>query len=229
MFSIVIPLYNEAQNINELLREIKQQNFPYKNFEIILVDDCSIDDTIKVIKENNDLSNIQIIKNNENRGQSYSILKGIKKSSYDIIVTIDGDGQNNPRDILKLLKIYLSDKEIKLVGGIRSNRKDKILKIISSKIANFIRSKIFNDDCKDTGCSLKVFDKKSFLEFPFFNGIHRFLPALFKGFGHKTTFYNVDHRERKFGYSKYGTLDRLFRGVRDIFVVLKIIKNKKIK
>ena len=146
MFSIVIPLYNEAQNINELLREIKQQNFPYKNFEIILVDDCSIDDTIKVIKENNDLSNIQIIKNNENRGQSYSILKGIKKSSYDIIVTIDGDGQNNPRDILKLLKIYLSDKEIKLVGGIRSNRKDKILKIISSKIANFIRSKIFNDD-----------------------------------------------------------------------------------
>ena len=115
MFSIVIPLYNEAQNINELLREIKQQNFPYKNFEIILVDDCSIDDTIKVIKENNDLSNIQIIKNNENRGQSYSIVKGIKKSSYDIIVTIDGDGQNNPKDILKLLKIYLSDKEIKLV------------------------------------------------------------------------------------------------------------------
>lgn len=229
MFSIVIPLFNEAQNINGLLREIENQNLPYKNFEIILVDDFSSDDTVKVIKENNKLSNIKILKNNENRGQSYSIFRGIKKSSYDIIVTIDGDGQNNPKDILKLLKIYLSDKEIKLVGGIRSNRKDKILKIISSKIANFVRSKIFKDNCKDTGCSLKVFDKQSFLEFPFFNGIHRFLPALFKGFGHKTAFYNVDHRQRKYGYSKYGTLDRLLRGIRDIFIVLKIIKNKKIK
>ena len=121
--SLIISRYRED------LDWLKQ----YKNFEIILVDDCSSDDTVKVIKENNKLSNIKILKNNENRGQSYSIFRGIKKSSYDIIVTIDGDGQNNPKDILKLLKIYLSDKEIKLVGGIRSNRKDKILKIISSK------------------------------------------------------------------------------------------------
>ena len=103
---------------------------------------------------------------------------------------------------------------------------DNALKIISSRVANYIRKNILNDDCNDTGCSLKVFEKKIFLEFPFFSGMHRFLPALFKGYGYKTNFIEVDHRKRLGGTSKYGTMDRLFRGIRDIFIVKKIIKNK---
>ena len=115
-----------------------------------------------------------------------------------------------------------------MVGGIRKKRQDSFIKILSSKIANYIRSKILNDNCKDTGCSLKVFSKNIFLEFPYFDGIHRFLPALFKGYGHKTDFINVNHRVRKYGKSKYGTIDRLFRGIRDIIKVKNII-NKQIK
>ena len=95
---------------------------------------------------------------------------------------------------------------------------------LSSKFANSIRSKILKDDCLDTGCSLKVFDKNIFLNFPYFNGIHRFLPALFKGYGYKTYFINVDHRPRKKGKSNYGTIDRLYRGIIDIIKVRKIIK-----
>ena len=98
--------------------------------------------------------------------------------------------------------------------------------MLSSKIANIIRSRILKDQCKDTGCSLKVFNKKIFLSFPYFNGIHRFLPALFKGYGYKTVFIDVNHRSRKFGMSKYGTMNRLFRGIRDIIKVNKILKNK---
>ena len=136
---------------------------------------------------------------------------------------MDGDGQNNPKDISKLLNKYFSNKDIYLVCGIRNNRKDNFIKILTSKIANRLRIIILKDDCIDTGCSLKVFDKEVFLSFPFFNGIHRFLPSLFIGFGHKVKYMSVSHRPRLGGISKYGTFDRLFRGIRDIIKVRNII------
>ena len=224
MFSIVIPLFNEEKNIINLFKEILHNLKKYKNYEIILVDDLSTDNTIKIIEEFS-YTNLKIIKNTKNNGQSYSIHKGVENASNDIIITLDGDGQNDPHDIPKLLNIYLNNQKIKLVAGIRNKRKDNIIKIISSKVANGIRSRILNDDCSDTGCSLKVFDKKIFLNFPYFNGIHRFLPALFKGYGYQTKFVNVNHRKRKFGISKYGTIKRLLVGVRDMYKVLKILKN----
>ena len=121
---------------------------------------------------------------------------------------------------------FNDNQDVKLIGGIRRNRKDNFTKIISSKIANFIRSRILRDECEDTGCALKVFDKTIFLSFPFFNGVHRFLPALFKGYGHKTLFVDVNHRKRNHGRSKYGTMNRLFAGIRDILKVNKILKTK---
>ena len=133
--------------------------------------------------------------------------------------------QNNPSDIPKMLSIFYQD-NYKLVGGIRKNRKDNFFKIFSSYAANFIRRLILKDDCNDTGCSLKIFDREIFLMFPFFDGIHRFLPALFKGFGYKTVFIEVNHRKRHKGISKYGTISRLLWGIRDIYKVLKILKNK---
>jgi dolichol-phosphate mannosyltransferase len=229
MFSIVIPIYNESQNLKKLVTEIYISLKDYKKFELIIVNDASTDGTIEMIKELQKSFNFVLLNNPNNRGQSYSITKGIKESNFNVIVTIDGDGQNNPMDIPDLLETFLKNKNISLVGGIRKNRKDSFLKIISSRLANIIRSKILNDQCEDTGCSLKVFDRKIFLNFPYFNGIHRFLPALFKGYGYKCYYVHVDHRAREKGFSKYGTFDRLYRGVIDIIKVKKIIKNHKYK
>ena len=225
MFSLVIPLYNESRNIKFLIDEIISNLINYKNYEIILVNDASTDDTSYVI-DSLTFKNIKILTNTKNKGQSFSIHEGIKNSSHNIIVTLDGDGQNDPADISKLYELYLNNENVKLIGGIRRNRKDNYTKIISSKVANFIRSRILNDECEDTGCALKVFDKKIFLSFPFFDGVHRFLPALFKGYGHKTIFVDVNHRKRNYGISKYGTMNRLFVGIRDIAKVNKILKNK---
>tara|TARA_B100001057_G_C22797598_1_gene930268 strand:+ start:72 stop:755 length:684 start_codon:yes stop_codon:yes gene_type:complete len=225
MFSIVIPLYNEEKNIVNLLNEIDNLSDLYKNFEIILVDDCSNDNTLKVISSIED-NKIKILRNTKNYGQSYSIDKGVSNSFNKIIVTLDGDGQNDPSDIPKLMDFYLSNNEIKLIGGIRKKRKDSFIKIVSSRLANFIRSRILNDDCVDTGCSLKIFDKEVFMSLAYFDGIHRFLPALFKGYGYKTSFINVNHRERKYGISKYGTINRLIRGIRDMIKVRNAIKKR---
>ena len=227
MFSVVIPIFNEEQNISNLLFEIKNSLSGFKDYEIIYVNDSSKDKSLiileEIVKKNN---NIRILNNEKNKGQSYSIFQGVKEASFDIIVTIDGDGQNNPIDISNLVKLFLSDKKISLVGGIRTKRKDSLVKIFSSKIANYIRAKILNDECSDTGCSLKVFDKRVFLDFPYFNGMHRFLPALFKGYGCNTMFIEVDHRHRKHGNSKYGTFDRLYKGIFDMIRVKKILNNK---
>ena len=225
MFSIVIPLYNESENIKPLLREIFTNLLSHENFEIVLVNDASTDNTSNVVK--NLINNkVRILHNKTNRGQSFSIHKGIQNSSFDTIVTLDGDGQNDPADIPKLINKYFESNKLKLLGGIRSKRKDSLIKVLSSKIANKIRSKILNDGCQDTGCSLKVFDKKIFLTFPYFDGMHRFIPALYKGYGFETNFIDVNHRKRKYGTSKYGTMNRLFKGIRDLIKVRNILKNK---
>tara|TARA_B100000886_G_C20390434_1_gene478012 strand:- start:687 stop:1376 length:690 start_codon:yes stop_codon:yes gene_type:complete len=226
MFSVIIPLFNEEYNIIPLINEINTHLEDFNEFEIILVNDASDDSTLKIVKKIKN-NKIKIIDNLLNEGQSFSIHKGVKNSNYNIIVTLDGDGQNDPSDIKKLLKLYKSKPDIKLIGGLRKKRQDSFIKIISSKIANYFRSTILNDDCPDTGCSLKVFSKEIFLSFPYFDGMHRFLPALFKGYGHKTLFIDVNHRKRKFGYSKYGTMNRLFKGIIDMIKVKKIIKKNK--
>ena len=223
--SIIIPIYNEKENIDKLIYEINtvlnNQSF---NYEIIIINDASEDldeDDINFLSK---LKNTTIFSNKYNKGQSFSLIEGIKKSSYKNIVTIDGDGQNNPKDLPLLLNKYFSDHDLFLVGGIRFNRKDNLIKLFSSKIANNVRKYLLKDDCDDTGCSLKVFDKEVFMKFPEFRGIHRFLPALFKGYGKNTYFINVDHRPRIHGSSKYGTLSRLFIGIIDLIKVAKFIK-----
>ncbi len=220
--SIIIPAYNEYPNLTILIDEINNSLKNKINYEIIIVNDCSTDSTQNLLK-NKIFNNCVILNNKKNLGQSYSIWRGAKKANYNIIVTIDADLQNNPIDIIKLYNAYMNNDKLKLVGGIRTKRKDNFIKVYSSKIANKVRMMILKDRCPDTGCSLKVFDKKIFLSFPYFDGIHRFLPALFNGYNYDTLFINVDHRTRKFGLSKYGTIDRLFRGIRDIIKVKRII------
>ena len=229
-FSIVIPIFNEELNISNLVKEIYSSlKTLHVDYEVIFINDASQDNSRHKILELISKMNMEIklIENKFNKGQSYSLSKGIQQSKFNTIVTIDGDCQNNPADIPKLLKIYFEKDDIYLVGGIRKMRKDNFIKIFSSKIANNVRKFILNDNCDDTGCSLKVFDKTTFLSFPFFTGIHRFLPALFIGFSKKTFFIKVDHRKRLYGKSKYGTVNRLIIGITDLLKVIKIIKNFK--
>ncbi len=224
-FSIVIPVFNEAQNIEKLINEV---SFNLKNcdYQLIIVNDGSVDNTIDIIKRIKS-NNIELINFEKNYGQSYSIYNGIKHSKNNIIVTLDGDLQNDPSDIRKLLEIYTNNDEIKLISGIRKNRKDTFLKIVSSKIANFIRSLLLKDNCPDTGCSLKVFDRSIFLKIIYFNGIHRFIPTFFENMGFKALYVNVNHRKRIAGMSNYGTIDRLIRGIIDLYKVKKILSNMK--
>ncbi len=220
--SIVIPCFNEEDNVINLVQEIDKYINSYE-FEIIVINDASNDNTKKKINIlMKKYSNLRLLSNSHNMGQSFSIIRGIKNSKYMNIITLDGDGQNHPKDIPMMINNYFTG-NYDLVSGIRKKRKDKLIKIISSKIANKIRSFILKDDCEDTGCSLKIFKKKVFLSFPEFDGIHRFIPALFKAKDKKIKFVIVHHRKRKYGKSNYGTLDRAFKGIKDIFKVLKII------
>ena len=225
-FSIIIPVYNEEENILILIEEIIKSIESKFTYEIIIVNDCSTDDTDKKLSQFLKFSWISTIKHKKNLGQSKSILTGINNSKYDTILTIDGDLQNDPKDINKLLNCYFMN-DYSLVAGIRKKRKDSFIKIASSYLANKIRSHILNDNCVDTGCSLKVFRKNEFLKFPFFDGIHRFLPALFIGFKKKVFYIEVNHRYRISGVSKYGTFNRLIRGIIDTNRVSKIIRNQK--
>ena len=220
--SIIIPVYNEEKNISILIDEIdKSCNF-LAEYEIIIIDDCSDDNTINVIKLKKK-PNLKVIKNKQNFGQSYSIYRGVENATFDTIITLDGDLQNDPCDINNICQIYFTNKDIKLVSGIRNKRKDSALKIISSKIANRVRSFILKDNCPDTGCSLKVFDKNVFLQIPYFDGLHRFIPAFFVGMNFNVKYVNVNHRYRKYGFSKYSTLSRMFKGIYDIYRVKKLI------
>lgn len=224
-FSIIIPVYNEQKNISKLFNEITNSIDKNLNYEVLFINDASNDETLTEIKKISS-KNISYINNETNLGQSLSIYKGVENSKYDTIVTIDGDLQNDPVDIMRLVNIYYEE-NLCLVAGIRNKRQDSLVKIIASKLANRFRMIILNDNCIDTGCSLKVFSKSKFLKIPKFNGLHRFLPALFKSFDCKIKFINVNHRARIYGNSKYGNLLRLFQGFRDIYKVIKIINRIK--
>ena len=224
--SIVIPIYNESKNIKILFDEIKNSIKNNIEYEIIFVNDNSNDDSYIYLNQLKSHKKLKIINNKYRSGQSRSIYNGIINSTYETIVTLDGDCQNDPGDINNLVLTFFENVNLKLIAGIRGKRKDSALKIISSKIANYVRNLFLNDNCPDTGCSLKVFDKKIFLNFQFFDGIHRFLPALFVGFDHQVKYIKVNHRNRKFGKSNYGTIKRLIDGIKHIFLVKKMISKK---
>ncbi|MDB4861412.1 glycosyltransferase, partial [Alphaproteobacteria bacterium] len=210
-----------------LIDNILKQNILFSDMEIIIVDDFSNDITDKIMQKYENMKNILYIKNEARSGQSKSISNGIKKSKYTNIITIDGDGQNDPSDFSILVNHYNSDQYC-LVSGIRKFRKDNFVKIFSSKVANFVRSLILNDHCQDSACGLKLFSKDIFLKINFFDGMHRFLPALFIAYGVKPVYVNINHKPRIKGISKYGTADRLIRGLLDLHKVKKMINKIKI-
>jgi len=225
--SLVIPVFNEEKNIKLLLDEVYVSGVYDLLNNITVIDDCSTDNTKLILKKiRTKYSKLNIIYNKNNKGQSHCIYYAIKSISDNIIVTIDGDLQNDPKDILGLIKIFQT-KKYDLIGGIRKKRKDNFSKIIASRIANKIRKFILKDNCDDTGCSLKIFNKNFFLNIDYFNGIHRFIPALYAAQNAKCFFIKVNHRPRINGKSKYNNFNRFIWGVRDIIKVKNIINKLK--
>lgn len=224
--SIVIPVHNEAGNIRTLLLEIDQIFTPSEDLEVVVVDDHSTDNTLEILRELKGIFPfLRVICHRKRYGQSMALLSGIKMAQADLIITMDGDGQNDPNDIPRLVNTFEENRsDFLLVTGKRRKRKDTWLKRVSSKVANKIRSYILKDETPDTGCGLKVFRRSDFLSIPAFDHMHRFLPALFLAMGGRVISVEVAHRPRQKGMSHYGTLDRLWSGIWDLFGVFWLMR-----
>ncbi|OGT45254.1 MAG: dolichol-phosphate mannosyltransferase [Gammaproteobacteria bacterium RIFCSPHIGHO2_12_FULL_41_20] len=226
--SIVIPVYNEAENIMPLLAEIQAILQQQTNYEIIMVDDGSTDDTYSaVLSAQKKIYQVKIIRHQYNYGQSASIVSGVRMASLSWIITLDGDGQNDPRDIkilLDMLQQQSNQEKPILIVGHRQKRHDRWLRRLSSRIANHIRHALLRDHCLDTGCSLKLFKRDDFLKLPHFDHIHRFLPALFIRANGEVLNVPVSHRPRLYGQSKYGVMNRLWIGIIDLLGVMWLLR-----
>ena len=219
--SIVIPIYNEQNNIIQLIKEVRSALEKKINYEIIIIDDGSDDNTYEVVNKIKKIKkNVNIISHKKNYGQSIALRTGIIEANNEYIVTLDGDGQNDPRDILKLIKSFDTKVSFMMVIGNRVNRIDSIAKKVASRLAFQIRRLLLKDTTPDTGCAIKVFRKKDFLQLPFFNHIHRFLPFLFNTFGGKIISIPVNHRSRNSGISKYSNFQRFLVGINDLYGVI---------
>lgn len=214
--SIIIPVYNELDNVESLYQEIAGVlSTPDYSFEVIFVDDGSTDGTkerLNLLAKKHPF--IRAICHKKNFGQSAALLSGARAAQYPWLITMDGDGQNDPADIPLLCQKLTSEKNVVL--GNRQKRDDNFLRRLSSRVGNGIRRGLLSDECPDTGCSLKLFSKEAFLTLPHFNHMHRFLPALFKRAGFQLVNVKVNHRPRKHGVSKYGVMNRLFVGIHDL-------------
>ena len=215
LLSVVIPLYNEAENIAPLCAEIADA-LRGRAYEIVLVDDKSTDDTLAAIPK---LPEIRVLELAHNTGQSGAMYAGIQAARGDILVLLDGDRQNDPADIPRMLEALEEGSGVDLVCGYRASRKDTFSKRLTSRIANAVRSRFTHDGVRDTGCTLKVLRKECREALLPFNGMHRFIPALIKGMGYRITEVAVNHRPRVAGVSKYGFGNRALRATLDMFAV----------
>jgi dolichol-phosphate mannosyltransferase len=211
--SVVVPLYNEEQSVAMLQRELADA-LTGLDYEIIFVDDGSQDETVARIAPN---PRTRVLHFEKNAGQSAAIFAGLQAVRSEVAVLIDGDLQNDPADIPRLLAEISRGAD--LVCGYRARRKDTLLKRITSRVANFVRSRFTRDGVRDTGCTLKAIRRDCIGALVPFKGMHRFIPALVKGAGYRLVEIPVNHRPRRFGQSKYGLGNRALRATIDMFGV----------
>ena len=227
--SIVVPVRNEADNIDPLIAEIAAALDDRWNYEIIYVNDGSTDATAERLKAAmQGRNNLRQLKHAASSGQSAAVRSGVRAARGAIVVTLDGDGQNNPAFLPALISaIEQGGERTGLAAGQRVGRKDTGFKKLQSRIANAVRSAILHDGTRDTGCGLKAFRRDVFLALPYFDGLHRFLPALVRREGYDIVYVDVIDRPRHAGVSNYGFFDRLWIGMMDLAGVWWLIRRKK--
>ncbi|NQU50497.1 MAG: glycosyltransferase family 2 protein [Planctomycetes bacterium] len=226
MLSVVIPVLNEAPNLRDLLQEIRQALDAVMPFEIILVDDASTDYTDSLLPQLFDeFPQLRVLRHDRRSGQSAGLRTGIRAARYEWIATLDGDGQNDPADLPKLWAARPAEAAPSWMAiGHRLDRRDTGAKRFASKFANGLRRRALRDDTPDTGCGIKIFPRELFLQLPWFNHIHRFLPALVRRAGGTSISIPVGHRERTRGQSKYGVWDRAWVGIWDLMGVMWLLR-----
>ena len=224
--SIVVPVRNEADNIAPLVDEIAAALDV--DFELIYVDDGSSDSTQAALTElMTSRPWLRQIKHDISCGQSAAVSTGVRHACAGIVVTLDGDGQNNPAFIPALLEVMAKGPHVGLVAGQRVGRQASGFKKFQSRIANAVRSLVLRDGTRDTGCGLKAFHRELFLALPYFDGLHRFLPALVRREGYDIAYVDVIDRPRRAGTSNYGMWDRLWVGILDLVGVWWLIRRRR--
>jgi dolichol-phosphate mannosyltransferase len=227
--SIVVPVRNEADNIGPLIAEIAAALDGRWNYEIIYVNDGSTDGTAdRLLAAMKERKNVRQLCHAASSGQSAAVRSGVRAARGAIVATLDGDGQNNPVFLPALISaIEEGGGRVGLAAGQRVGRKDTGFKKIQSRIANAVRSAILHDGTRDTGCGLKAFPREVFIAMPYFDGLHRFLPALVRREGYDIAYVDVVDRPRHSGVSNYGFFDRLWIGIMDLAGVWWLIRRKK--
>lgn len=219
--SVVIPVYNEATCIGTLIDELFEALSGSIEYEVIVVDDGSQDETPAVLQGlRRDYPRLQALQHASRCGQSAALDSGIRAARSPWIVTLDGDGQNDPADIMRLYEMMdNSNDQMALINGHRTVRRDTGLKRFASRTANAVRARVLHDDMPDSACGIRLFARETWLALPQFDHMHRFLPALVQRQGGETRSLAVNHRERRGGKSKYGIADRLWVGIVDMLGV----------
>jgi dolichol-phosphate mannosyltransferase len=221
--SVVVPVCNEAENVEPLAREIAAA-LAGQSYEMIFIDDGSTDETAAILRGlRGELTELRVLRHSFRSGQSAAVASGVRAARAPWIATLDGDGQNDPADIPNLLAVWRREvsgtPELGLVAGQRRKREDGFMKRMASRVGNGTRQWLLQDKTRDTGCGLKLFSRAAFLALPYFDHIHRFIPALMLREGYRIAHVDVNHRPREHGRSKYGTLDRLMVSISDLLGV----------
>jgi dolichol-phosphate mannosyltransferase len=222
--SVVVPVHNEAENVEALVEEIHAALKGQASFEVLFVDDASDDTTPRRLLDlGRRFSRLRVLHHRRNCGQSTALATGVRHARGHLVATLDGDGQNDPADLPALLARWRDESTVSpsplLLAGWRAQRRDTRLRRVSSRVANAVRSRLLGDATPDTGCGLKLFEREAFLALPFFDHMHRFLPALFLRAGGRVVSVPVRHRPRLRGRSHYGVWNRLGVGIVDLFGV----------
>ena len=229
--SVVVPAFNEAENVENLAAEISAALAGIAH-EMIFIDDASTDETKAVLIDmKTRFPYLRVLSHRQNSGQSRGVRSGILAARAPIIATLDSDGQNDPADIPILFEQLTREDApgtLAMVGGRRAKRIDSAAKKIGSRIGNGVRKRLLKDDADDTGCGLKVFKREAFLRLPFFDHIHRYIPALMIREGYVIEFADVNHRAREFGESKYTNFGRLKVSIADLRGVIWLRKRARL-